>query len=57
MALNETQSMSPIGTGWPNGWQSVVDHYLAEVAEGDHGSNGRFVPELIGLAGTLSVAL
>ena len=49
--------MSLIGTGWPNGWQTVVDHYLAEVAEGDHGSNGRFVPELVGLAGTLSVTL
>jgi hypothetical protein len=49
--------MSPIGTGWPNGWQTVVDHYLPGVAEGDHGSNGRFVAEPVGLAGTLSVAL
>jgi len=47
--------MSPIGTGWPNSWQTVVDHILG-VAPGDQGSNACFVVEPDGLAGTLSAA-
>ena len=48
--------MSAIGTGWPNGWQTVADH-IPGVAAGGQGSNACFVVEPDGLAGTLSVAL
>jgi hypothetical protein len=34
---------SPIGTGWPNSWQTVVDHILG-VAPGDYGSNAYSTP-------------
>jgi hypothetical protein len=48
--------MSPIGTGWPNSWQTVVDHILG-VAPGDQGSKACFVVAPDGLAGTLSATL
>jgi hypothetical protein len=49
--------MSPIGTGWPNGWQTVVDHHIPGVAAGDHGSYWRRGVEAAGLAGALAAGL